>query len=244
MAHVLRHALILFALLCAATLPAAAQQAMTREQIEEIVREYLVNNPEVIVQALEALEARHKAAQQADQREALAAHQDQLLRDPDAPVMGNPSGDVTMVEFFDYRCPYCKQVVPALTQLLKDDRDLRLVLKELPILGPDSLLASRAALAAQAQGKYAVMHTALLAHRGSFDDAVIARIAAAAGLDVARLKADMEQPEIAAMIDRNRALAGALSLTGTPAFIIGDTIVPGAADLDTLKTLVAQARQR
>jgi protein-disulfide isomerase len=242
--HLLRHVLIFFALLCAATLPAAAQQAMTREQIEEIVREYLVNNPEIIVQALEALEARHKAAQQADQREALAAHQEQLLRDPDAPVMGNPSGDVTLVEFFDYRCPYCKQVVPALTQLLKDDRNLRLVLKELPILGPDSLLASRAALAAHAQGKYAAMHTALLAHRGSFDDAVIARLAASAGLDVARLKTDMARPEITAMIDRNRVLARALSLTGTPAFIVGDTIVPGAADLDTLKTLVAQARKR
>jgi protein-disulfide isomerase len=244
LAHFLRHALIVLALVCAGILPVAAQQAMTREQIEEIVREYLVNNPEVIVQAIEALEARHKAAQQADQREALAAHQEQLLRDRDAPVMGNPSGDVTLVEFFDYRCPYCKQVVPALTQLLKDDRNLRLVLKELPILGPDSVVAARAALAADAQGKYAAMHHALLAHRGSFDDAVIARLAASAGLDVARLKADMARPEIDAMIDRNRALARALSLTGTPAFIVGDTIVPGAADLETLKTLVAQARKR
>jgi protein-disulfide isomerase len=135
-------------------------------------------------------------------------------------------------------------VVPALTQLLKDDRNLRLVLKELPILGPDSVVAARAALAAEAQGKYAAMHHALLAHRGSIDDAVIARLGASAGLDVARLKADMAKPEIAAMIDRNRALARALSLTGTPAFIVGDTIVPGAADLDTLKTLVAQARKR
>jgi protein-disulfide isomerase len=242
--HALRHALILLALLCAAMTPAAAQQTLTREQIEGIVREYLLQNPDIIVQALEAYEARQKEALRASQREALAAHQEQLLRDPDAPVMGNPSGDVTLVEFFDYRCPYCKQVTPALTQLLKDDRNLRLVLKELPILGPDSLLAARAALAANAQGKYAAMHTALLSHRGNFDDATITRIATAAGLDVARLKADMAKPEITAMIDRNRTLARALSVTGTPAFIIGDRVVPGAANVETLRALIAAARKR
>ena len=244
---ILRFVLIAVAVLAAA-LPARAQQTqtppLTREQVEQIVREYLIKNPEIIVEAIEELEARHKKSAQASQRDAVAARQEQLHRDPDAPVLGNPAGDVTVVEFFDYRCPYCKQVAPALSQLLKEDGNLRLVLKEFPILGPDSVVASRAALAAQAQGKYAPMHAALLRHRGAYDEAAIARLATDAGLDAARLKSDMAKPEIAAMIDRNKALARELSLTGTPAFIIGDKVVPGAADLDTLKTLVAAARKR
>jgi protein-disulfide isomerase len=243
--HVLRFVLIALAMLVGA-LPARAQQTppLTREQVEQIVREYLIKNPEVIIEAIQALEDRQKQAAQAGQRDALAARQEQLYRDPDAPVLGNPAGDVTVVEFFDYRCPYCKQVAPALSQLLKEDGKLRLVLKEFPILGPDSLVAARAALAAQAQGKYEAMHAALLRHRGAYDEAAIARLATDAGLDVARLKTDMAKPEIAAMIDRNKALARELSLNGTPAFIIGDKVVPGAVDLDTLKTLVADARKR
>jgi protein-disulfide isomerase len=241
---IVRIVLVALALLAAA--PSAAQQApaLTRERIEQIVREYLLANPEIIVEAIEALEARQRQAKQDDQREAVAAHKEQLYNDRDAPVAGNPAGDVTVVEFFDYRCPYCKQVAPALTQLMKDDTKLRFVFKELPILGPDSVIAARAALAANAQGKYMPMHMALLRHRGAFDEATVARIAAEAGLDVARLKADMTKPEINAMIDRNRGLAGALSLTGTPAFIIGDKILPGAADLETLKMVVADARKR
>ena len=242
---VLRFVLIAAAMLAAA-LPARAQQTppLTREQVEQIVREYLVSNPEIIVEAIEALEARQKQSMQAGQRDAVAANQEQLYRDRDAPVLGNPKGDVTVVEFFDYRCPYCKQVAPSLARLLEEDGKLRLVLKEFPILGPDSVVAARAALAAHAQGKYAPMHAALLGHRGNFDDAVVAKIAGDAGLDVARLKSDMAKPEIAAMIERNKALAHELSLTGTPAFIIGDRVVPGAVDLETLKLLVADARKR
>jgi protein-disulfide isomerase len=241
----LRCALLALALVAAA-LPAHAQQTppLTREQVEQIVREYLINNPEVIVEAIEALEARQKQATQAGQRDAVAAYREQLYRDPDAPVIGNPAGDVTVVEFFDYRCPYCKQVAPSLVQLIKEDGNVRLVLKEFPILGPDSLVAARAALAAHAQGKYAAMHAALLDHRGNFDEAVVTRIASKAGLDAARLKQDMARPEIAAMIDRNKELAHALSLTGTPAFIVGDRVVPGAVDFETLKLLVAETRKR
>jgi protein-disulfide isomerase len=243
----LRCVLIALAVLATADVPSPrAQQTppLTREQVEQIVREYLINNPEIIVEAIEALEARQKQASQAGQRSAVAAHQEPLYRDPDAPVLGNPGGDVALVEFFDYRCPYCKQVAPALTQLLKEDGKLKLVLKEFPILGPDSVVAARAALAAQVQGKYAAMHAALLSHRGGFDETVVTQIAASVGLDAARLKADMAKPEIEAMIDRNRSLARALSVTGTPAFIIGEHVVPGAVDLDTLKLLVAEARKR
>lgn len=226
---------------------AAAQDAaatLSRDQIEQIVREYLLSNPEVIIEAIEGLEEKRRRATQDSQREALAAQRDMVFNDPDAPVGGNPAGDVTLVEFFDYRCPYCKQVAEPLAQLIKEDGKVRFVFKELPVLGPDSVVAARAALAARLQGKYVEMHDALLRHRGKYDDQAIARIAAEVKLDPRRLKADMEKPEITAMLDRNRQLARDLAVTGTPAFVIGNVVVPGAVDLDTLRKLVAEARQR
>jgi protein-disulfide isomerase len=245
--HSLRLLFVAVACIAAfAVSPARAQDRpnLSREQVEQIVREYLLSNPEIIVEAIEGLEGKRRRAAEMSQRDALGTRRDQLNNDPDSPVAGNPNGDVTVVEFFDYRCPYCKQVAPTLTQLLQEDGKVRLVFKELPILGPDSVVASRAALAARAQGKYAQMHEALLRHRGTFDEQAIAKIATDAGLDAARLKADMAKPEISAIIDKNRQLARDLSLTGTPAFIVGDKVVPGAADLNTLKMLVADARKR
>jgi protein-disulfide isomerase len=227
--------------------PAAAQSpaaTLSREQIEQIVREYLLSNPEIIVEAIEGLEEKRRRATQDSQREALAAKRDQIFNDPGAPVAGNPGGDVTVVEFFDYRCPYCKQVAQPLAQLIKEDGKVRFVFKELPVLGPDSVLAARAALAARLQGKYVEMHEALLRHRGAYDDQAIARIAAEVKLDANRLKVDMAKPEITAMLDKNRQLARDLAVTGTPAFVIGNVVVPGAIDLETLKKLVAEARQR
>lgn len=226
---------------------AAAQAPATnlsREQIEQIVREYLLSHPEIIIEAIEGLEEKRRQATQDSQREALATQRDLIFNDPDAPVGGNPGGDVTLVEFFDYRCPYCKQVAQPLAQLIKEDGKVRFVFKELPVLGPDSVMAARAALAAHLQGKYAEMHDALLRHRGTYDDQAIARIAAEVKLDPRRLKADMAKPEITAMLDRNRQLARDLAVTGTPAFVIGNMVVPGAVDLETLKKLVADARQR
>ena len=225
----------------AAQAPAAN---LSRDQIEQIVREYLLNHPEIIVEAIEGLEEKRRRATEDSQRAALATQRDLILNDPDAPVGGNPGGDVTLVEFFDYRCPYCKQVAQPLAQLIKEDGKVRFVFKELPVLGPDSVTAARAALAAHMQGKYAEMHDALLRHRGTYDDQAIARIAAEVKLDPRRLKADMAKPEITAMLDRNRQLARDLAVTGTPAFVIGNMVVPGAVDLETLKKLVADARQR
>jgi protein-disulfide isomerase len=240
-------ALVVAACLSAVALPQAAAQApptLSREQIEEIVRDYLLKNPEVIIEAIEGLEEKRRRATQESQSEALATKHAQIFNDPDSPVAGNPGGDVTLVEFFDYRCPYCKQVAPDLSRLIKEDGKLRFVFKELPVLGPDSVAAARAALAADMQGRYVEMHDALLRHRGSYSDQAIARIAAEARLDTARLKADMQKPEITAMLDRNRQLARDLAVNGTPAFIVGNVIVPGAVDLATLKKLVAEARQR
>jgi len=216
----------------------------SREAIEQIVREYLLAHPEVVAEALRALEARQRADKRQRVSTAIRAHRDELLADPGTPVGGDPQGDVTIVEFFDYRCGYCRSVAPIVKQLLRQDKRIRVVYKELPILGPESLLASRAALAAHAQGKYTAFHEALMGAGGPLTSDAIMDIARRSGLDTASLRRDMESPQITALLRRNHALAGALGVTGTPAFIVGDELVPGALDLATLAQLVERARNR
>jgi protein-disulfide isomerase len=168
----------------------------------------------------------------------------EIFDDPATPVGGNPQGDVTVVEFFDYQCPYCKQVRPAIQKLLDQDRKLRFVYKEFPVLGEQSDIAAHAALAARLQGKYEAFHDVLMAAKGRISEDAVFRIAGSVGLDVDRLKHDMTNPEIDQSLSANRALAKALDLRGTPGFIIGDHVIPGAIDLDALKTMVADARKR
>lgn len=211
--------------------------------VEQIIHDYLVNNPQVILDAVEKLEQQHQDQEQAAAKSAISGHRDELFHDPTSGVAGNPNGNVTIVEFFDYRCPYCKQVEPSLEQLLKDDRQIRFIYKEFPILGPDSVIASHAALAARKQNKYLPLHDALMRAHGQLDEAAILKIAADVGIDVSRLKSDMDSPEINQIISKNMDLAHALNITGTPGFIVGDQLVPGAVDLSTLKKLVAEARK-
>jgi protein-disulfide isomerase len=213
------------------------------QAIERIVHDYLLRNPQVILDAVEKLEQKRNDEAQAAAKSAITERRNELLHDPDTPVAGNPNGDVTIVEFFDYRCPYCKQVEPALAQLRKDDPQLRFAYKEFPILGPESVIASRAALAARKQDKYQQLHDALMHAHGRLDEATVLKIGAEAGLDVKRLKADMDSPDIEDIIGRNMDLARALNITGTPGFLVGDQLVPGAVDLPTLKKLVAEARK-
>jgi protein-disulfide isomerase len=211
------------------------------EQIEKIVREYLLREPEVIYQALEELQRRQAEAAAARQLAAIAANEGKLLNDPTSPVGGNPDGDVTLVEFFDYRCAYCRRVVSSMRALLDEDRGLRVVFKELPVLGPDSVRAARAALASRKQARYVAFHFALM----TSDDLSLAGIRAAAravGLDPDRLEADMAAPEVLAAIEANYALANELGIEGTPAFVIGDQLIPGAVDKVRLEQLIAQAR--
>jgi protein-disulfide isomerase len=212
--------------------------------IEQIIREYLLKNPEVILEAVEGLEKKRQDEVQRAAKTAITDLRDEILNDPNSVAAGNPKGDVTIVEFFDYRCPYCKQMEPSLAQLLKDDPKLRFVYKELPILGPDSIIASRAAIAARRQDKYLELHTALMRARGTLDENTVLKIAADIGLDAKRLKSDMNLPDVEKVIGSNRLLANALSINGSPAFVIGNTLVPGAVDLPTLKSLVADARKK
>lgn len=213
-----------------------------RAEIETIVRDYLLRNPEVLVEAITALENKQKAAESQAAQSKIVANRDALLRDSRDQILGNPQGDVTLVEFFDYRCGYCKQAQPNVLALVAADPKLRVVLKEFPILGPDSVIASRVAQAAIAQGKYDALHNALFAATGKLDSAKIFAIAGSVGLDETRLKTDMQAAAIDKQIEDNHALAEKLGISGTPAFIVGDQLIPGALPLDELQKAIATAR--
>jgi protein-disulfide isomerase len=235
------------ALLAGFISPAHAQDAFTpaqRDAIQRMVIETLRAKPELVLEALEAIEAKREAEARSRASVALTERKRELYDDAEAPVAGNPKGDLTIVEFFDYRCPYCKQMHAPMKALLAADGQLRVVRKDLPILGPASVVASHAALAARAQGKYPAFHDALMEFRGQLDEAGVFRIAGEAGLDVARLRRDMDAPAVRGLLQRNAALAQALAITGTPAFVIGDVLAPGALDAETMKKLVAEARAK
>lgn len=235
---------LLAAFLFAASSPAAEPLTPAQKAaVESIIHDYFVAHPEFMIEVLQAAEAKLKADKAEDAKQVIAAKREELLHDAATPVGGNPAGDVTIVEFFDYRCPYCKQVEPSLAALLRQDPKLRIVYKEFPVLGEASVYAARVALAARKQGKYAPFHDAMMATKGEINHDVILRVAQSAGVDVDKAKAEMNTPEVDALIKRNYALAEALDIQGTPAFIIGDTLVPGATDIDRLRQLIADARK-
>lgn len=173
----------------------------------------------------------------------IVVRQAALLRSPASQVLGNPTGDVTIIEFFDYACPFCKAVEPRLQAFLKADRKARLVVEEFPILTPQSAIASRAALAAARQGKYAEFHRALMLNRGDLDEAAIFQVAQAVGLDVARLRRDMGSPALAAAIASNLKLARAIGVQGTPTFIIDGRIVAQPSASIDFPSLAAASRR-
>ncbi|MBY0339454.1 MAG: DsbA family protein [Acetobacteraceae bacterium] len=230
----------------AALLPAPAlAQALSPEQRAEVlrlIREALTQDPSILRDALAGLEQAEERDRTEARSRALAANRDALFRDAADPVKGNPQGRVTIVEFFDVRCGFCKQLHPTMDQLLARERDVRVVLKDLPILGPNSLLASRALLAAHRQGQYVPLYDALLRLREEPTEPVLRREAERLRLDWARLRREMDDPAVTRRIEQNLALARALDIQGTPALVIGDTLVPGAIDLPALQRLTAQAR--
>jgi protein-disulfide isomerase len=213
-----------------------------RQQIEQIVHDYIMAHPDVLLSSLRQAEDKSHKDDEVKASKAVDEHKAEVFNDPAAPVGGNPRGDVTVVEFFDYRCPYCKQVEPSLEKMLRQDRQLRLVYKEFPILGPASETAARAALAAKAQGKYDQFHAAMMEAHGPITDETVYRVAGSVGLDIDKLKRDMAAPEVSQALKSNLKLADALDIHGTPAFVIGDKVVPGAIDLDALKGMVSNAR--
>lgn len=212
--------------------------------IEKIVRDYILENPEIITDAVRILKNRKEMADSAADRQMLAANRDALLNDPASPVGGNPDGDVTVVEFFDYRCGVCKRIHPIVEQLVKTDPNIRRVYKEWPILGPNSVLASRAAIASRKQGKYLSFHKVMIEANSTYGEDAIMAMAKSVGLDTAQLARDMRSPETDTILRDNYALAQKLKLNGTPSFVIGDTLLRGARDLDSLRAIVAEARAK
>lgn len=222
-----------------------AQQASGQrsvEEVEKIVREYILNNPEVLFEAVQRHQQKQKQQQTERDRAAVKQHVKALLADPDSFVGGNPDGDVTLVEFFDYRCGYCKRFASVLGSITKQDPKLRVIYKEFPVLGEDSFRAAQAALAARNQGRYLEFHRALLRAKGTLDDNAIMGIAQSVGLDTVRLRKDMENPGIRDILGNNRRLARALKIDGTPTLIVGDEIVRGAIPIEQVTALIAKAR--
>ncbi len=237
-------ALVLSAALSLVASPAAAQpfSAEQRAAIVEILREALRSDPSILREAFAALEAAERAAEAEARRQAVRAEAEALFRNADDPALGPARARVTVVEFTDYRCPYCRSMRGVILDLLRQERDVRVVVKPVPILGPASMMAARAALAAHLQGKFAPFHDALLALRGEIDEATLFQVAAEVGLDAARLRRDMAGLEVTRRISSALTLAHALGLQGTPAYVVGETVFAGAVPLARLREAVAEAR--
>ena len=219
------------------SLARADLDATDRATLNSIIEDFIRNNPEIVRDTLIALAAREEAERK---QTGLAKVRD----DQGDPVMGNANGTITLYEFSDYNCGYCKRVFEPIQQLVRDNPDVRLVIKEFPILSQSSLIAAKAAIAAEMQGKFGDYHIAMMTYRGQITDAVVMRMSAQAGVDIEQLKSDMESPKTMAIIQRTREAAAALEINGTPGLVVGDTVVPGAIGLDELTKLIAKERNK
>jgi protein-disulfide isomerase len=234
--------------LITASLPwtaAARADSFTPEQRAEIIaiiRQALATDPSILREAVNALQADDSAKSQASAKAAIERLRDHLVS-PSDPVGGNPKGDVTIVEFFDTRCPYCRKIEPAMAEFLRQDRNVKLVYKDLPILGPPSVLGSKALLAAQKQGGYEKLRDVVMKLPPETTLAQLEAATKQAGLDWTKLSRDMQDPSVQAQIDQNLKLARMLDIQGTPALIIGKQLIPGAVDVNDLKEAVAEARK-
>ena len=237
------------AVLAIAALPARAQSFsdLQRSEIERIVKDYLVAHPEVLQEVINELEKRQTDADAAKHREGVKQYSQALFYSPRQVTIGNRQGDVTLVEFFDYNCGYCKRALSDMLNLMKEDPKLRVVLKEFPVLGPGSVEAAQVAVAVRMQDptgkKYLEFHQKLLGGRGQADRAHALAVAKEIGLDMARIEKDMTGDEAKATLEENMHIAEALGLNGTPSYVIGTEVVVGAVGLAALKEKVGTARQ-
>ena len=221
---------------------AATADGMDEDRIKELVLEAIRENPGIVFEAAQLFEQQQQALQAQAAAQVLDTEKATLENDPNAPVLGNPDGDVTVVEFFDYNCPYCRRVKPEMEALLAADPNVRVVYREWPILGDGSVFAARAALASRNQGKYEEFHWAMMQLKERAEEASILRTAEDIGLDVAQLRSDMNGPEIEEHRQTSMRLAQSLGFSGTPSFVIGDSLAPGLIQADQMIELVDQAR--
>ena len=230
--------------------PAQAQSFSSpqRTEIEKIIKDYLLAHPEVLQEAMAELEKKQQLAETEKARSAIKNHSDALFNSPRQVVLGNPQGDVTFVEFFDYNCGYCKRALSDMTTLLSNDPKLKVVLKEFPVLGPGSVEAAKVAVAVRMQDKtgkkYLDFHQKLLGGRGQVDKAKALAAAKDAGLDMARIEKDLKSDEVGKTLEESMKLAEALGLNGTPSYVIGNDVVIGAVGLAGLTQKIQAARQQ
>ncbi len=216
-----------------------------RTEIEEIIKDYLGDkHPEVMAQGLQLLQQREQAAADAKTKEKIASEKDKLFNDPATPFAGNPKASVTVLEFYDYQCGYCKMAEDAVERILKDDKDVKFVYKNFPILGPISMEAAKAGLASVKQGKFQAFHSALMNKKEHLTSDLIYQIAKEAGLDVEKLKKDMTDPSIDATITASSKLGQDLGVHGTPFFIVNSASFPGVMKYEQLKDAVNEARTK
>lgn len=235
-------AAVLFA---AAPLPAMALTDQERTEIEGVVRDYLIRNPEVLLEVLDALETKQLEAQKQAQATAIAAASEQIYNSPHNAVLGNPEGDVTIVEFFDYNCGFCRRAMADMDALIAQDPNLKFVLKELPVLGPDSVAAHRVSLAFRslAPERYPEFHHALLGSRGVANEARALQVASELGVEEAAIREAMTTPEVQAALQEVQQLTAALGITGTPAYVIADEVVSGAIGSEDIAEKIDNVRQ-
>jgi protein-disulfide isomerase len=213
-----------------------------KSAIEDIVRNYLLEHPEILREMADKLETRDKEAEETTRNKALVTYKDEVFKSPRDPMIGNPKGDVSVVEFMDYNCGWCKKAVSEVSALVAQDKNVKVTFKEFPIFGEHSEYAARAALAAAKQGKYWELHQAMYAHEGQVTTDVVNQLAEAQGLDMTKLKADVDSKEIGEQIAANMQLAKSLALSGTPAFVIDAKVYGGFLDMDSLNAAVAEVR--
>ena len=240
------------ALLCAAAMvtaavpPAGAISPSDKPEVEKIIREYLLANPEILRDAMMELQRREAEAESKERAAAVKTHEKLIFDSPRGVVVGNRQGDVTVVEFFDYNCGYCKRALEDMMTIMKADPKIKFVLKEFPVLGPGSIEAAQVAVAVRMQDKdgkkYLDFHQKLLGGRGQADKARAMAAAKDAGLDMAKIEKDMTSPEVRATLEENFKLAESMGMNGTPSYVVGKQVVVGAVGLDALKEKVAQAR--
>lgn len=237
-------------MLTSLALPTAVQaqdisKDLPKEKVETIIRSYLLENPEVIIEAIQIMQEKQRMAKLLP---VLHKYDDYLVKEKNAPEIGNPNGDVTLVEFFDYRCGYCKRHYPEIKRLVAEDKNLRIVFKQYPILDYNgqnqiSRKAAYGALAAQKQGKFFAYHDAMMTMQGSLTESRITEVAEKIGLDMTAFHKDLNSPLMEKRIMNSLVIGSELELTGTPSYVVGNRILTGALGIDKMKEAIAKARK-
>ncbi len=245
MTSALKKFLFIMALLAIVHTPARAGDTFSAEQkseIEELIKAYVLDNPEVLIESLDLHQAQQAQERDKQAAEALSKNMESIIS-ADSPSAGNPEGDIIVVEFFDYNCGYCKKALGDIQEVVKNEKDVRVIFKEMPILGPSSMTAAQWALAAHKQGKYFEYHAELMKHRGAKDASSLEKLAKKLGLDVKQMKKDAASKEVSEHISKDVSLARQIGINGTPAFIVNDKLFPGYLGEGGLKSSIENARK-